>query len=257
MTALAERIRARIDEIYAAGFVRGEDDALIDLKPIGVTAERGGLLRELCLREHARTALEVGMATGLSALFILEALARNGAEAAAHVVIDPFQSTDYHRAGLRAVREAGCQHLVELHEQRSGLALPALLAQGRRFDFAFIDGSHRFDDAFVNLFYTHRMLKPGGVIVVDDPWIEDVGLVCQFAESNYGYQFLTGVRVPGNKQKPKPYGRPMISAYRKPAVEVDRQPGQLIKFYEPRWQRKVKRQSLAEALGNIRDHGRD
>ena len=32
---------------------------------------------------------------------------------------------------------------------------------------AFIDGDHRFDPGFVDFFFVHRLLKPGGLVVVD------------------------------------------------------------------------------------------
>ena len=43
-------------------------------------------------------------------------------------------------------------------------------ASGQRIDFAFIDGWHTFDYAMIDFFYVDLLLKPGGVLVIDDAW---------------------------------------------------------------------------------------
>jgi predicted O-methyltransferase YrrM len=66
------------------------------------------------------------------------------------------------------LREAGVASLVEHHDEISQLALPAFLREGRRFDLAFVDGNHRFDAVFLDLFYLRRLLPRGGVILLGD-----------------------------------------------------------------------------------------
>ena len=50
----------------------------------------------------------------------------------------------------------------------SQLALPAFLREGRRFDLAFVDGNHRFDAVFLDLFYLGRLLPKGAIVLLDD-----------------------------------------------------------------------------------------
>jgi predicted O-methyltransferase YrrM len=90
------------------------------------------------------------------------------AQARAHVVVDPKQTSEFHGVGNQMLREAGVEQFVEFHQECSELLLPRLVSEGRVFDFVFIDGAHWFDHVFVDLFYANRLLKPGGVVVFDD-----------------------------------------------------------------------------------------
>ena len=46
--------------------------------------------------------------------------------------------------------------------------LPWLLGEGRRFDLAFLDGTHRFEGIFLDLIYPGRLLGERRVVFVDD-----------------------------------------------------------------------------------------
>jgi predicted O-methyltransferase YrrM len=135
----------------------------------------------------ARSVLEIGMAWGLSTLFLLRALIENDAPPKAHVVIDPFQTRDFHGAALTSIRRLGLDSMVEFHEEFSEIALPRMVSEKRQFDFIFVDGNHRFDGVFLDAVYSDRMLRPGGVIVFDDSWSNSVFLTCRYLESNYSY----------------------------------------------------------------------
>lgn len=116
--------------------------------------------------KDVKKTLEIGCAYGLSALHICEALkAHPGAR---HVILDPYQSKSWEKAGVHALRRAGFENF-ELVEERSEIALPAMLATHEgTFDFIFIDGWHTFDHTMLDLFYATRLLKVGGVLAVDD-----------------------------------------------------------------------------------------
>jgi len=47
-------------------------------------------------------------------------------------------------------------------------ALPQFLKEGRQFDLAFVDGNHRFDAVFLDLYYLGHLVRKGGVIILDD-----------------------------------------------------------------------------------------
>src|SRR5579864_4702308 len=160
---LAERIRARIEQAYATKSLQGEDGASYSIMPAALPPERGRFLLEVCRAQRPIDTLEVGLAWGMSTLHIFQALAENGVAAPHHVLIDPFQSSAYHNAALRMLRELGLERGIEFYPEPSGLVLPRLVGEGRQFDFAFIDGDHRFDGVFVDLFYLDQLLKPGGV----------------------------------------------------------------------------------------------
>jgi predicted O-methyltransferase YrrM len=112
-----------------------------ELFPIAIGRLEGEALRSWVRRERARRTLEVGLGWGVATLFICEGLLEQGADAR-HVACDPFQfaSPKFEGAAVRALEEAGVADLVEFHAEESQVLLPRMLGEGRRFDFAFIDG---------------------------------------------------------------------------------------------------------------------
>lgn len=135
---------------------------------------KGALLTRVFERIRPTTSLEVGFAYGISTLFIGDALSKIN-QPVRHIVIDPFQSTDWNGIGLKNVERAGYGKFVDLHEEKSELVLPQLLAQNTVLDAALIDGWHTFDHALVDFFYINKMLQVGGIIVLDDTSWPSVG----------------------------------------------------------------------------------
>jgi predicted O-methyltransferase YrrM len=176
-------VAAVIDEAYSRGTLPSEDGSALELMPHSVERADGEALRDLAVAERAERSIEVGLALGLSALFLCQAvLERDGS----HVAIDPFQQESWNGAGLRTLRDAGVAAAVEVIEQESQVALPRLLSEGRRFDFAFIDGDHRFEGVFLDLYFMTRLVEPGRLVVIDDMWMPSVRMAVAYAERNLG-----------------------------------------------------------------------
>jgi Methyltransferase domain len=76
---------------------------------------------------------------------------------------------------------------VELHRAESELVLPRLLAEGRTFDLAVLDASHRFDAVFVDLVYLGRLVRGGGVVFVDDYQLPAIRRAAAFFATNLGW----------------------------------------------------------------------
>ena len=190
MAGDAARVAAVLDEVYAAGSVPTENGDLHPLEPVAVERPEGESLRDLALAEGATRTIEVGLALGLSALFLGEAILRSGAGGAQHVAIDPFQRPYFGNAGLLLIERAGLGGVVEFVEEDSKTALPRMAAAGEEFDLAFVDGDHKFESVFADLLYMTRLVKPGGVIVVDDMWMPAVRLAVSYFERNLRLQLL-------------------------------------------------------------------
>ena len=77
--------------------------------------------------------------------------------------------------------------MVELHAEDSQISLPRFLDEARSFDFAFIDGNHRFDRVFVDLFYLGHLVRRGGIIFLDDYQLPGVARATSFFASNLGW----------------------------------------------------------------------
>jgi predicted O-methyltransferase YrrM len=179
-----------IREAYAAGSVPGADGSSRELAPHSIGLADGEALRDLAIAEGASRTIEVGLALGMSALFLCQALLAAGgdpdehARGARHVAVDPFQRRSWDGAGLATLRAAGVADMVEVIEEESALALPELARAGRRFDFAFVDGDHRFESVLGDLVFMDRLVEPGGLIVVDDMWMPGVRLAVAYVERN-------------------------------------------------------------------------
>lgn len=211
----AARIRNYLDEARSRGWIAGRSRN-IEIYPSAVTPERADLLSEICRTLRPAATLEVGMASGISTLTILAETLACESLRGPHVVMDPFQSSAWDNAALLSLRRLGIESLVEFHEEPSAAVLARLVAQRRTFDFAFIDGSHRFDFVFLDFRLIHDLLRPGGVVVFDDTWMDPVYLVGRYAETNLGYALC------GERYFDATGGRPAIRAYAKPLTEVRR-----------------------------------
>ncbi len=167
--------------------VARRDGKLHELFPIGIPSREGEALRAWVRREAAVSTIEVGLGYGISTLFICDGLLANGHPNARHVALDPNQSEGFSDVGLQVVDEAGAAGMLEFHAERSEIALPRFLSSGRSFDLAFIDGNHRFEAVFLDLIYLGRLVRGGGVIVLDDYQLPSVQKAVRFCLSNLGW----------------------------------------------------------------------
>lgn len=136
--------------------------------------------------------LEVGCAYGLSALHICDAL--RGREGAHHTMIDPDQTTAWDGAGIANLEKAEID-FFELIESPSEIALPRLLETDEgAFDLVFVDGWHTFDHALLDCFYATRLLRVGGVLVLDDANWPSLRRVTAFLKNYPCYEKLGSVR---------------------------------------------------------------
>jgi predicted O-methyltransferase YrrM len=191
VTDRAARVRARIDAIYSAGKALDEAGEDLPLYHHAVSPAQARQLRDLATEERVERTVEVGFAMGLSCLALCEALLRSAGEGGRHTVIDPAQH-HWRNAGLRSVADAGVTDMVEVIPDESQIALPRLAAEGRSFDLAFIDGDHRYEAVFVDIYYCLRLVKPGGLIVLDDVWMPSVAQAASYFERERGLSLESG-----------------------------------------------------------------
>jgi predicted O-methyltransferase YrrM len=143
------------------------------------------VLRDVLIDEGARIVIEVGLAYGVSALAIAEALAVTVGADAKHIIIDAFQD-HFRDSGWDALTRAGWDSCTLLRE-RSQIALPRLLSRGLVADAAFVDGSHIFHNVFVDLVLLRSLVRPGGLIVLDDCDLPSVATAVSYFERNTGW----------------------------------------------------------------------
>ena len=230
-------IHAFIRKIYADGHALGEDNRPHEIK-WSLAPARGEFVYEMCKNSNASATLEVGFALGVSTLCVLAALLDLGATGTPHVAMDPFQSGELFRnAGLRTLRDAGVAAMVEFYPEASETFLPRLVAAKRQFDFILIDGDHSFDHTLIDIFFAHRLLRPGGTMVIDDIDMPPVYLANRYLLDCYRYELLEEARgshsdatltwqgevIARKDATPVTGPQVWIRAYRKPLTEPEDQ----------------------------------
>jgi predicted O-methyltransferase YrrM len=184
----ARQVRRVIERLDRDGFVvANADGSKHDFRTVSVSAGEGEALRKWVSSEGAAHTLEIGLGYGYSALYICEGLIQRGNPDVRHVVLDPFQVTRFGNCGLQVLEEAGVMPLVEYHAEMSQIALPAFLKEGRQFDFGFIDGNHRFDSVFLDLFFLGKLVRKGGVVILDDYDLPGIQRAVSFFRTNLGW----------------------------------------------------------------------
>jgi predicted O-methyltransferase YrrM len=186
-----------LQDILSTGKVQSVNGEKFDLVA-SITPGVGELLSSLIQQRKPKVSLEVGLAYGISALYICDALTKVGAKR--HYIIDPNQSADWKGIGLLNLERAGYKGLIEFREKPSHVALPELLAEGVKVDFGFIDAYQVFDQAIVDFFYVDKILKIGGLMAFDDANWPSLRKALRFIVKNRKYQVVACDPSPFSKR---------------------------------------------------------
>jgi predicted O-methyltransferase YrrM len=155
-----------------------------------VPARDCDLIRDLLIAERAETVVEVGLCYASSALAIGEALVTVAPPEPRHLIIDPYQESRWANAGRKALERAGLDALVSLIPVRSSVAVPKLIAEGVVADAAFVDGDHRFHQVMLDLTLLQEVVRPGGLVLIDDYWASSVRTAVHYFVLNLGWNLI-------------------------------------------------------------------
>jgi predicted O-methyltransferase YrrM len=162
---------------------------------VHISKDEGQFLQQVIRDVQPRVSVEIGLAFGVSTLYICDAMSEVCGQK--HIVCDPDQSSGidkgFHGIGLKNLHDAGYDGLVDFHPNSSHILLPQLEREGARVQFAFIDGWHTFDYTFIDFFFIDRILDVGGVVVFDDVmYYEAVRKVIRYALTHRAYSYYGG-----------------------------------------------------------------
>jgi predicted O-methyltransferase YrrM len=189
-----------LDQVNRTGIVLDPDGST---RPINshVSVEEGSFLQRIIHATRPAISLEIGIAFGVSTMFICEALREVGSRK--HIAIDPgpvyrpgTDSLDRCGLGLLNLERCGFRDMVDFHEAPSELVLPELLTRGQRIDFAFVDGWHTFDHCLLDFFYINRLLNPGGVVVFHDTRMPSIRRVVRYVANYPAYRVYAAAIPP-------------------------------------------------------------
>ena len=184
-----ERVQRAIETCYRTGTLRSAADGTNhEILTVSIPPAEGAALRDWVVREGAGSTLEVGLAYGISALHVCEGLLLGDHDRPGHTVIDPFQSRRFSNLGLQTLADTGLEGIVTHHAELSQWVLPRLMREQQTFDLAFVDGNHRFDFVFVDLFFLGHLVKGGGIVFLDDYDLPGIERAVAFFVHNLGWQ---------------------------------------------------------------------
>ena len=151
----------------------------------GIGDKESKFLVKILKSNNLKKCMEIGLAFGVSALTILSTIYKNGGTL---VSIDPNQSNKdiWNNMGKKLVENAGLGKYHTIIEDKSYNAMPELLKkEAGTYDFIFIDGWHTFDYTLIDFFYADKLLKIGGIIVIDDALHAGVKKTLKYIDTNY------------------------------------------------------------------------
>jgi predicted O-methyltransferase YrrM len=170
-----------LTDALASGETRRADGTPVALHG-AVLLDDARRLYDLARTTQPDATVEVGLAQGISALAIAQGLEDN--THGVHHVIDPYQSVAWDDVGLANLRRAGLDGRVRFYEQFVEEVLPTLPPVG----FAFVDGSHRFDEAMVDFVLIDKRLEVGGIIGFHDLWMNALQKLLRYILANRAYR---------------------------------------------------------------------
>jgi hypothetical protein len=154
--------------------------------------------------------IETGMAIATSTVALLGSFyARDGSDTFVDSLtvhsIDPYQQQGYKKSGLNNVQAAlerfgqtfegykGREPSHVYHNNSAALSMAELYASTSCADLIFMDDGHKYDDNMLELYFSTRLLRPGGILVIDDIWMPSVKVTLAYATSNLPFVQIHGL----------------------------------------------------------------
>jgi predicted O-methyltransferase YrrM len=188
------------EKILRTGEIETQDSSVVKINS-QISMAEGLFLQRLVEEIKPQVSIEIGVAFGISSMFICEVLDR--IDAKKHIAIDlgPIKKAgsdelDRFGLGLFNIARCGYDHLVEPYAMPSEIALPDLLRRGQRLQFAFIDGWHSFDHALIDFFYINKMLDVGGVVAFHDAGHPNIRKLLKYISTYPSYRIFKEISRP-------------------------------------------------------------
>lgn len=181
---MLEKTRTKLESMLKSENQLGSDGVPHEIdRRTRVSFSRGSVLAAIHNSMRPSLSIEIGLAYGFSALFILDSMFENNY--GKHVAIDPYEVTDYHGIGLKSIHDLKFDDRFEWQEAMSIDALSTMRRRGVRAQYIYIDGHHTFDAALIDFCCSDKILDTGGVIILDDVWMPSIKTVVSFIKNNF------------------------------------------------------------------------
>ncbi len=149
--------------------------------------EQGVFLQNLYEKVNPVRSLEVGLALGISTLFILEKAREKLKTDKTHIVIEPLP---WGNAAIHNIQKEGLSGYVDIRNALSDVVIPAMYLNDERIQFAYVDTTKIFDTIMQDFYFIDKILDVGGVIVFDDASTGGISMVMRFINSLPHYKIV-------------------------------------------------------------------
>jgi cephalosporin hydroxylase len=142
-------------------------------------------LRNLFLYLKPERTLEIGLALGGSAVVFCASHRDIGRKPEnQHVAIDPYQEDMWDEVGIKNIEVESLENYIDCRIALSSIELPRLVSEQKTFNLVYIDGSHMFENVFIDVYYTTCLVPEGGVMLLDDSSDQQVAKVHRYIRRN-------------------------------------------------------------------------
>jgi predicted O-methyltransferase YrrM len=181
---MLKKTRNKLKSMYKTESQLGSDGISHEIDSITrVSFSQGSVLAAIHNNIKPSLSIEIGLAYGFSALFVLDSMFENNY--GKHVAIDPYEVTDWHGIGLQSIHNLKFDEKFEWQEAMSIDALNTMRREGVRAQYIYIDGHHTFDAALIDFCCSDKILDTGGVIILDDMCLPSIKTVVSFIKNNF------------------------------------------------------------------------
>jgi len=127
--------------------------------------------------------LEIGCYEGRATVWLCENVLNDSSKTYNYDIVDTFEGS-LNESGMNQTKEnleksnfiePNFRHNIsffphinfKIHKGFSQYILPTFKVE-EKYDFIYIDASHRADDTFVDVYFANKLLKKGGILIFDD-----------------------------------------------------------------------------------------
>lgn len=131
-----------------------------------ISINEGLFLFYLIKKYNPKKLLEIGLACGISASFMLVSMDKK----AKLISVDPFQKYQWDSFGLNVVSEIIKENKLTKsnHKWEPLYSHRFFSKKNNNYDLCFIDGDHSYKGTMIDLEGCHNLLKKDGLLVIDD-----------------------------------------------------------------------------------------
>jgi hypothetical protein len=183
LSDLPPEIEAFIDRLYNA------DSRPPNYLSGAVRKHEIKLLVRLFLRHRPSHSVEWGLGSGISASAFSYARSFLGLSNQ-HVVLDPFQVECAGGWGLKCLEEFQRRQFVDFLPISSEEFLVQSRKQGRKFDFAFIDGAHDVGHKLADACLVADVISEGGMVSFHDSFFRSSSLAIKYLVEDRGFELM-------------------------------------------------------------------